>query len=201
MDLHQIGTGLGIDSGSYAQQEQQQTSTTSTSTPSSSVSPSTRQQHPQQHQYQHQLYNLLPPQPNCSYSPSTSSWPRSKDILHQHQQQQQYQPQQSNVKREAMGKQVDTGNGSKNADDSMPSTSDFVKKLYKFVPVSFFFFSFSSNINLFFSSHRLLYVFVGCWKILHFRMLYLGDRWVIVLLSKYVCFLSLIPFSPSLLIS
>ena len=138
MDLHQIGTGLG----SYAQQEQQQqSSTTSASTPSSSVSPSTRQ-HPQhfpQNQHQHQLYNLLPPQPHGSYSTSISSWPHSRDLLHQQQQQQQlYQPQQSSIKREIMGKHLDTGNGSKNADDSMPSTSDFVKKLYKFVPFSFF---------------------------------------------------------------
>ena len=143
MDLHQIGTGLGI--GSYAQQEQQQQSstltTTSTTTPSSSVSPSTTQrpQHFQQHQHQHQLYNLLPPQPHGSYSTSISSWPHSRDLLHQQQQQQQlYQPQQSSIKREIMGKHLDTGNGSKNADDSMPSTSDFVKKLYKFVPFSFF---------------------------------------------------------------
>ena len=158
MDLHQIGTPLGIGSGSYAQQEQQeqqqQSSTTSTSTPSSSVSPSTRQ-HPQHfQQHQHQPYNLLPPQPHGSYSPSISSWPRSRD-LHQHQQQQhQYQPHQSNIKRETMGKHLDTGNGSKNADDSMPSTSDFVKKLYKFVPVSFISLSFSSNIDFVFSSHR-----------------------------------------------
>jgi hypothetical protein len=124
MDLHQIGTGLG-----YAHQEQQPTST---STPSSSASPSTT--HFQQHQHQHQLYNLLPPQP--SYSPSISSWPRSRD------QHQQYQPQQSNIKREIMGKHLDTGNGSKSADDSMPSTSDFVKKLYKFVPVSFILFEY-----------------------------------------------------------
>jgi hypothetical protein len=153
MDLHQIGTGLG--SGSYAQQEQQQqSSTTSTSTPSSSVSPSTRQhpQHFQQHHHQHQLYTQ--PLAHGSYSPSISSWPRSRDLLHQHQQQQQYQPQQSNIKREIMGKHLDTGNGSKNADDSMPSTSDFVKKLYKFVPVSFFSLSFSSNIDFVFSSHR-----------------------------------------------
>ena len=153
MDLHQIGTGLGIGSGNYAQQEpQQQSSTTSTSTPSSSVSPSTRQ-HPQhfQHQNQYQLYNILPQQPRGSYSPSISSWPRSRDLLHQHQQQQQqYQPQQSNIKREIMGKHLDTANGSKNADDSMPSTSDFVKKLYKFVPVSLFSLSFSSNIDFIF---------------------------------------------------
>ena len=136
MDLHPIGTGLG----SYAQQDQQQqSSATSTSTPSSSVSPSTRQ-HPQhfQDQHRHQLYNLLPPPPpNGSYSPTISSWPSSRDLLHQHQQQQQqqYQPQQSNIKREIMGKHLDAGSGSKNADDSMPSTSDFVKKLYKFVTI------------------------------------------------------------------
>jgi hypothetical protein len=149
MDLHQIGIGLG----SYAQQEQQhQSSSTSTSTPSSSVSPSTTQhpQHFQQHQHQHQLYNLIPLQPNGSYSPTNSSWPHSKDLPHQHQQQQQYQPQQSNIKREIMGKHLDTGNGSKNTDDSMPSTSDFVKKLYKFVPVSFFSLTLSSNIDFVF---------------------------------------------------
>ena len=37
-----------------------------------------------------------------------------------------------------MGKHLDTGKGSKNVDDSMPSISDFVKKLYKFVLVSFY---------------------------------------------------------------
>jgi hypothetical protein len=184
MDLHQIGTGLGIqvgvDSGNYAQQEQQkQSSSTSSSTPSSSVSPSTRR-HPQHFQH-HQLYNLLPTQPNGSYSPTTSSWPRSRDLLHH--QQQHYQPQQSNIKLEIMGKHLDTGNGSKNVDDSMPSTSDFVKKLYKFVPVSFFLHLFSSNIDFVsFLYTGFLYVRVGCWKIRHFKMSYLGDRWVIVLL-------------------
>ena len=201
MDLHQIGTGLGI--GSYAQQEQQQQSstltTTSTTTPSSSVSPSTTQrpQHFQQHQHQHQLYNLVPlaPQPHGSYS-SSLPVPRSKDLLHQHQQQQQqYQPQQSNIKREIMGKHLDTSNGSKNEDDSMPSTSDFVKKLYKFVHLSFLSLSFSSNIDIFFLSIGFPCVCVGCWRILRFKMSYLGDRWGIVLSSKYVCFfLSLIPF-------
>ena len=195
MDLHQIGTVLG----SYAQQEQQQSSTTSASTPSSSVSPSTRQhpQHFQQHQHHHQLHNLLPPQPHGSYSPSISSWPHSRNLLHQHQQQQQlYQPQQSNIKREIMGKHLDTGNGSKNADDSMPSTSDFVKKLYKFVPFSlvspFILFEYRS---CFFLPIGFPYVCVGCWKILRFRRLYLGDRRVIVLLSRYVYFfLSLYTF-------
>ena len=178
MDLHQIGTGLG----NYAQQEQQQSSTTSTSTSSSSVSPSTTH-HPQH--FQHQLYNLLPPQPQASYSPG-ASWPRSRDLLQQH------QPQQSIIKREIMGKHIDTGNPSRTADDSMPSTSDFVKKLYKFVPFSFFSLSFSSNIN--FLPIGFLCVCVECWKILRFRMWYLGDPWVIVSLSKYVYFfLSLIP--------
>ena len=177
MDLHQIGTGLGT--GSYAQQEQQQSSTTSTST-SSSVSPSTTH-HPQHiQQHQHQLYNLLPPQPQASYSPG-ASWPRSRDQQHQ----------QSIIKREIMGKHIDTGNPSRTADDSMPSTSDFVKKLYKFVPFSFFSLSFSSNIN--FLPIGFLYVCVGCWKILRFRMWYLGDPWVTVSLSKYVYVSSLIP--------
>jgi hypothetical protein len=147
MDLHQIGTGLGT----YAHQGQQQSST-STSTPSSSASPSTR--HFQQHQHQHQLYNLLPPQP--SYSPSISSWPRSRE------QEQQYQPQQSNIKREIMGKHLDTGNGSKSADDSMPSTSDFVKKLYKFVPVSFFSLTSSSNVDFVFFFPPDFFMCVGC---------------------------------------
>ena len=119
-------------------------------------SSSSSSRHYQQH---HQLYNLLPPQP--SYT-----WPRSRE-----------QPQQSNVKRESMGKHLD---GSKSADDSMPSTSDFVKKLYKFVPVSFILFKYR-----FFLPIRC----VGCWRILPFRMLYLGDRWAIVLLSRYSVFL------------
>ena len=43
------------------------------------------------------------------------------------------------------------------------------------------------------------FMWVGCWKILRFRMLYLGDRWVIVLLSKYeYFFLSCIYFYLSL---
>ena len=190
MDLHQIGTGLG----SYAQHEQQHhSSTTSTSKSSSSVSPSTTQ-HFQPHQHHHHLYNLLEPQPQV---PTISSWPRSRDLPHQHQQQQIYHPQQSIIKREIMGKHLDAGNGSRNADDSMPSTSDFVKKLYKFVPFSSFSLSFSSNIDSFFSSIVFLYVCVGCWKILRFRMLYLGDRWVIVLSSKYVYLsLSLTPCLP-----
>ena len=190
MDLHQIGTGLG--SGTYAQQvqeQQQQSSTTSTSTPSSSVSPSTTQ-HPQhfqqQHQNQLQPYNLHPIQPHGSYS---LSWPRSRDLLHQNNQPQQYQPQQSNIKREVMGKHLDTGNASKNMDDSMPSTNDFVKKLYKFVPVFFFpLHSLRISISFFLPIGFFFYVCVGCWKILPFRMSYLGDRWVIVLLSKYVRF-------------
>ena len=156
MDLHQIGTGLGIGSGNYAQQEQHKlSSSTSSSTPSSSLSPSTGQ-HPQ-HFQQHHLYNL---QSNgSSYpAPTISSWPSSRDLQHQQQQQQQYQPQQSNIKREIMGKQLDTGNGSKNVDDTMPSTSDFVKKLYKFVLASFYF------------PIGFLYVSVGCWKILPFRI-------------------------------
>ena len=183
MDLHQIGTGVqDIGSGNYAQQEQEQqkqSSSTSSSTSSSSVSPSTRQ-HPQ-HFQQHQLYNILPPQPNSSYSPiiSSESWPRSRD-LQQQQQQQQYQPQQSNIKWEIMGKHLDTSNGSKNVDDSMPSTSDFVKKLYKFMLVSFFIL-FEYRF-FFFLSIGFLYDCVGCWKILPFRISYLGDRWVIVLL-------------------
>ena len=61
----------------------------------------------------------------------------------------------------------------------MPSTSDFVKKLYKFMLVSFFILF---EYRFFFLSIGFLYVCVGCWKILPFRISYLGDRWVIVLL-------------------
>ena len=192
--MHQIVNEPGIQ-GSYAQQ---QSSTTSTSTPSSSVSPSTRYcpQDFQQHRHQHQLYNFLPPQTHSSYSFSVSSLPRSKDFLHQHQQQQQHQRQQSNMKRDIMGKHLDTGNRSKNKDDPMPSTSDFVKKLYKFVHLSFLSLSFSLNIDIFSLPIGFPYVCVGCWKILRFRRLYLGDRRVIVLLSRYVYFfLSLYTFS------
>ena len=35
-------------------------------------------------------------------------------------------------------------------------------------------------------------MYVGCWKILRFRTLYLGDRWVIVLLVVKVCVFLLI---------
>jgi hypothetical protein len=187
MDLHQIGTGLGIPSRQHDQQQQH----SSTPTPSSSVSPSTRQ-HPQHFQH-HQLYNLVPQAP---YSPGISSWPRSRNLQHQQQQQQLYQPQQSNVKREVMGKHLDSGNGSRNTDDSMPSTSDFVKKLYKFVSFYSFSISFSTKIDFIFvfTFDFFMCVFVGCWKILRFKMLYLGDRWVIVLLSKYVyCYFFLYP--------
>ena len=158
--MHQIVNEPGIQ-GSYAQQ---QSSTTSTSTPSSSVSPSTRYcpQDFQQHRHQHQLYNFLPPQTHSSYSFSVSSLPRSKDFLHQHQQQQQHQRQQSNMKRDIMGKHLDTGNRSKNKDDPMPSTSDFVKKLYKFVHLSFLSLSFSLNINIFSLPIGFPYVCVGC---------------------------------------
>ena len=203
MDLHQIGTGLGIGSGSYAQQEQQQqSSTTSTPTPSSSVSPSTRQHphHFQRHQHQQQLYNPLPTQSHGSYSPSIPNWPRSRDLLQQQQQQKQYQPEQSNIKREVMSKHLDTGNGSKNADDSMPSTSDFVKKLYKFVPVCLFVFSFIFfEYRFIFSSHQ-----TGFFMILEDPSVQIVVSWGPLsdcFLSKYVCFfLYLIPFYLSIFI-
>ncbi|KAF8803163.1 hypothetical protein BYT27DRAFT_7196034 [Phlegmacium glaucopus] len=101
----------------------------------------------------------LPPISNASNSQyldrndehigSSSSWSRSRELQPQHHQHHhqhhQHQPhqlhlqqhhQQSNIKRESMGKVPEghNGNGSsagRNMDDSMPSTSDFVKKLYK----------------------------------------------------------------------
>lgn len=169
MDLHQIRTGLStatttIGSSSYPPH------LSSTPTPSSSSSPTARhhihhfqqQQHHQgfphqQHlQQQQQLYNLLPPQ-ITSYSPTTitlppipntnsdrndeaiassPSWPRSREFQHQPHQPQLHQPQSSGVKRETLGKNTE----GRSMDDAMPSTSDFVKKLYKFVFIIIIFF-------------------------------------------------------------
>jgi hypothetical protein len=177
MDLHQGG---GATTGSYPQEQ-----------PSSATPSPSHFQQPRHHTHQHQLYNLLPPPPppppQPSYSPTITlppistntnsqyndqeSWPRSRD-LHQ-----VYQPQQSNIKRETMGKHIDASSHARNADDPMPSTSDFVKKLYKFV-----FFSFKY--------HLLPSLFcIECWKILRFRISSLGDHWVTVSLSKYCRFL------------
>ena len=135
MDLHQGG---GATTGTYPQEQP------SSATPSPS--------HFQPPRHQHQLYNL-PPHP--SYSPTITlppistntnsqyndqeSWPRSRVL------QQVYQPQQSNIKQETMGKHIDPSSHARSPDDPMPSTSDFVKKLYKFV---FFHFKYQ------FSFHR-----------------------------------------------
>ena len=45
---------------------------------------------------------------------------------------------------------VNTGNGSKDEDDFMPSTREFVKQVYKLVPVSFFSLLFSLHIDFVF---------------------------------------------------
>ena len=207
MDLHDIGAGLGTGITSTTT-----TGTANSSYPQQSISTSPSighhlqhfhpgtQRHPHQEQQQHPQYQQQQqqqpsyPLQSTSYSPTITLppipttnnninsryldrddeeielWPRSRD---QHQRQQQQQ--QSIIKREIIGKTPDASNG-RNMDDSMPSTSDFVKKLYKFV--SFLPLPISMSTPS----------FVGCWKILRFRMWYLGDHWVTVLLSRYVSF-------------
>ena len=134
MDLHQ--NGIGATSS--------ESITTTTTGSYSQSTPPPPQHHIQQHQ---QLYTLLPASyssgatlpPISSNSTTTHSqyldrnnedigslsWPPSRDLQLPH-----HHHQQSDIKRETMSKTADSANPPSN----MPSTSDFVKKLYKFVP-------------------------------------------------------------------
>jgi hypothetical protein len=166
----------------------------SSSNSSANSSASSRQQfqyHLQQqrlHQQQ-QLYDTLSGQrcfsdgsspthttpPTSASASDSASWPPHRNEVHPSQQSQlfvlrhpeHHQQEPVAVKCESnMTERVANGSTLRNSDDPMPSTSDFVKKLYKSVPWPLF------------VAPKLMY-YAGCLRTLHFNPSYVGVHKVI----------------------